>query len=481
MRREWWPYFSDTIHFMLIVMKFGGTSVGSSERMLGVAEIVGATQARNQPVVVVSAMSKVTDLLVAAAGEAQRRNREQVAAHVSRLREIHHQAVAELRLDALAGRSLSAHVDKRLNELDHLLSSISVLGELTPRGLDLITSFGERLSVHLVSAAFRRQGIAAEAVEATSLILTTQHYSSAMPLLDQSEVMTKTRLGPVLRKKTVPVVTGFIGATKDGILTTLGRGGSDYSATILGYALDADAVHIYTDVDGVMTADPRIVPTARTLPQLSYNEAAELSYFGAKILHPLTIAPAAKKRIPVFIKNTFNPAAPGTKIVGSAGSAKGAKAIITVGGVALITVQGRGMIGVPGMAAKVFGAIANEEVNVLFISQAASEYNISLVVHGHQAERAVQVLKQAFQLELTTGSLEDIRAETDLAIVAIVGEGMKGQPGVAARVFSALGKDAINVAAIAQGSSERNISFVIASADVVTAVNGIHTAFNLGQ
>jgi aspartate kinase len=462
----------------LVVMKFGGASVADAQRMLAVADTVGAARTHHRVVVVVSAMAKVTDLLMAISAEAQNGSRTQVRAYLTRLIEIHQQAAHELKLDALAQRGLSAIIDKRLSELDHLLLSITVLGELTPRALDLISSYGERLSIHLVSAALRRRGIDAEPVEATKLILTTQR-PIVMPLMPESEAKAKPALAKLLEAGTVPVITGFIGATTEGVLTTLGRGGSDYSATILAYCLDADEVDIFTDSDGVLSADPRLVPGARALTALSYNEAAELSFFGAKVLHPLALTPVARRRIPVYIKNAFNPSAPGTKITGASGGGKGPKAVTAFGGVALVTVEGRGLVGLPGVAAKVFTAIAAAQIDVLLIAQASSGYNISFVVPGADAQRAVKLLKQAFQPELATGNLEEISANSELAIIAVVGEGMHGKPSVAATAFEALGKAGINVVAIAQGSSERNISLIVQSGDAAKAVACIHNAFGL--
>jgi aspartate kinase len=453
----------------MIVMKFGGTSVGSAERMREVAKIVAETARHHEIVVVTSAMAKVTDLLVEASANAAARDTAKLSQVLSRLRAIHTTAAEEL-------GSPTDTIDRLIDELEHILVSVSALGELTPRAIDLIISHGERLSIHLVSAAIAAAGPRAEAVEASELIVTTDHFGDARPVLADTRTKTLRRLGPVLQSGAIPVVTGFMGATPQGVITTLGRGGSDYTATILGYALDAAAVWIWTDVDGVMTADPRIVPDARTIDELTFNEAAELSYFGAKVLHPLTIVPAAIKSIPVFIKNTFNPGAPGTR-VSAADRKHVTQTISSMKGLSLITVQGRGMIGVPGVAAKVFTAIAAKRINVLFISQASSEYNISLVVHKSDAAAAVRELRATFKAELADKDIEDVRSEDGLAIIAVVGEGMRGRPGVAGAAFAALGDAEVNILAIAQGSSERNISLVVAEPDVQRAVQAIHEKF----
>jgi aspartate kinase len=453
----------------MIVMKFGGTSVGSALRIRDVARIVADTARYEEVVVVTSAMAKVTDLLVAAAAHAASRSTSEMSQVLSELRAMHSQAAEEL------GAPLDP-INERLDQLEHILASVSALGETTPRAIDLIISHGERLSIHLLSAAIAAADTPAVPVEANELIVTTAHFGDARPLLTETRQHTLRRLGPIMQSGTVPVVTGFIGATTEGFITTLGRGGSDYTATILGHALDAEAVWIWTDVDGVMTADPRIVPDARTIDALTFTEAAELSYFGAKVLHPLTIVPAALKGIPVFIKNTFNPAAPGTK-VSADDRPQVMQTISSMKNLSLITVQGRGMIGVPGVAAKVFTAIAAERINVLFISQASSEYNISLIVHRADAQAAVRVLRRAFATELADRDIEDVLSEDGVAIVAVVGEGMRGRPGVAGTTFAALGDAEVNILAIAQGSSERNISLVVAEADVAQAVRAIHAQF----
>jgi aspartate kinase len=286
------------------------------------------------------------------------------------------------------------------------------------------------------------------------------------------------------------VVTGFIAATKDGVTTTLGRGGSDYTAAILGACLDADEVWIWTDVDGVMTADPRVVPEARTLPEISYSEAAELSFFGAKVLHPKTILPAVERGIPLRIVNTFNPSHPGTLIVAEAKlrpelaegpSEFAVKGITSIRGLSLVTVAGRGMLGVPGIAARVFTAVAQEGISVLMISQSSSEQSICFIIRQETVDRALKALEAAFETELARRNVDRIWAQNEVAIVAVVGAGMKGTPGIAAKVFGALGKHAVNVISIAQGSSEYNISFVVDEEDIETAVRDIHQEFGLGR
>jgi aspartate kinase len=462
----------------LVVMKFGGKSVGSAERMLEVAGIVGAAYSRGQVVVVVPAMAKVTDLLLAAAAAAEHADREGVAAHLAQLREIHQQCARDLRLDALAQRALAARIDARLAELEQLLVSIAALSELTPRALDLIAAYGERLSVHLVAAALKRSGTPAEPADAARLIVTTERHSAALPLLNESSAKARPRIATMLARGDVPVVTGFIGATPAGVLTTLGRGGSDYSATILAYCIDADEVQIFTDSGGFMTADPRFVPRAETIARLSYKEAAELAHSGAGVLHPLTCAPAARKRIPLFVKGTGDPSAPGTKITGAAVSATGPKAVTVIKDVALLGVRGRDAAGASG-AAKFIAALAAEEIRVLLIAQASSGYSISAVVPARESPRAVQTLNEAFRTELGAGGVEDVSAEDGLSLVALVGESMRGQPGIAGTCFAALGSANINIRAIAQDSLAHNLSLIVPSADLAGAVAALHDAFHL--
>jgi len=323
--------------------------------------------------------------------------------------------------------------------------------------------------------------VPAQAVDATQLIVTDDNFGSADPLMDATREQTRAQLIPLLEANRVPVTTGFIGATRTGIITTLGRGGSDYTGTIIGGALDADQVWIWTDVNGVMTTDPRIVPNARTLDDISYAEAAELAYFGAKVIHPKTMLPVVEKNIPIRILNSFNPSHPGTWIVRDPRPNHATvKAITAIRDLSILTVEGRGMIGVPGVAARVFSTVAREQVNVLMISQSSSEQNICLLVEGPSAERAIAALQREFELERTRQNIERIWSQDAVVIIAIVGAGMKGVPGIAAQVFNALAEKSINIIALAQGSSEYNLSLVVDGRDADAAVRAIHDKFNLG-
>lgn len=466
----------------MIVMKFGGTSVGSAARMSEVADIVTKLAKKKKVVVVVSAVSGATNLLVECTKLASERKKPQLNKQLEKLYTLHRSTLEDLALPAKVHEENRDILDKHFKHLKNLLYSIHELAEASKRSQDLVTSFGERMSIHLVAAAIQKKGKLAQPVEANELIVTSDDFGSAKPLLSESAEKTKLYITKLVKKKIIPVITGFLGANKQGVITTLGRGGSDYSATILGNCLDASEVWIWTDVDGVMTADPRIVKEAKSIEVLSYNEATELSYFGAKVLHPLTMVPAALKEIPIVIKNTFRPEFEGTRIEKKPNDTRpGIKAISTFEGISLITLQGKGMIGVPGVSAKLFTVLAASDINVHFISQASSEFNISFVVAHVDGERTVQVLKDAFALELMNKYIETVKKEDGLAIVAAVGQGMRGKPGTAGKLFSALGSNGINIRAIAQGSSERNITCLIADTDVKSAVQVIHSAYKLAQ
>jgi aspartokinase/homoserine dehydrogenase 1 len=467
---------------MLVVMKFGGTSVGSVAALQQVISIVKKARGKGEEVVVVvSAMNRVTDLLLSSARRAemgdvetgQRAHQDMLARHT--------EVVETLLAGSRWHDSVLAEINELLDEFDALCHSIGVLGELTPRALDVIAGMGERMSARQVAAILDHHGVAAQAIDATQLIVTDDCYGSASPLMAPTTERCAALLRPLIAQGITPVVTGFIGATPAGIPTTLGRGASDYSGTILGRALNADEVWIWTDVNGVMTADPRVVPSARTIPSLSYAEVGEMAYFGAKVLHPQAIRPVRQAVIPVRILNTFEPDHPGTLITKNGnGSGQTVKAITAIKGLSMVTVEGTGMIGVPGVAARTFGAVARTGTSVLMISQSSSEQGICFVVPTPEVAGVVAALQEEMAHELERGEIERISPQDDIVIVAVVGAGMRGTPGISARIFGALGKPRINVIAIAQGSSEYNISLVIARGDADDAVRCIHDEFQLG-
>jgi aspartate kinase len=462
---------------MLIIMKFGGTSVGSVAALQQVADIVKKARERgNEVVVVVSAMSGVTDLLLGGARQAETgdtatadRARQEILAK-------HNQVIEALLTGSEWYASVSSEIGLLLDEFEALCHSISVLGELTPRALDVIAGMGERMSVRQAAAVLERHGVRARAVDATQIIVTDDQYGAASPLMPVTSERSQALLNPLLAEGITPVVPGFIGATEAGIPTTMGRGGSDYSATILARALGADEVWIWTDVDGVLTADPRIVPDARVIPLLSYSEVSELAYFGAKVLHPRTIRPVIEQDIPLWVKNTFNPSCPGTRIVRTPESTPGTvKAVAAIRGLSLVTVEGRGMMGVPGIAARTFSAVASQGASVLMISQSSSEQSICFVIPADAVPPVLHAIEEEMALELARRDVDRVWALDDVVIITAVGAGMRSTPGVAARVFGAAGQANVNVIAIAQGSSDCSVSIVVAADDAARAIQQIHT------
>ena len=462
------------------VLKFGGTSVGDAKAIAQTVAIVADHAARDpNTVAVTSAMRGVTDLLIdsaraAAAGDKQR-YRDARLTLIAR-----HRDAAEILVPDLDELSqVQTQLDERVREFERLCMAVAIMGELTDRGLAVISGLGERLMAPLLAAALRARGVKAEFVDAGELVVTDDVHLSGNPQMAATRTKTRERLLPLLARGVVPVVTGFVAATAEGVPTVLGRGGSDYSAAILGAVLDAEEVQIWTDVDGVLTADPRIVPDARSLPELSYSEAAELAYFGAKVLHPKTMLPCIDRGIPILVLNTFNPTFPGTRVVAKAINGGTVKALTVIRGLALVTVAGRGMMGVPGIAARTFAAAATQGANVLMISQASSEQSICFIVPEGDASKVAPSLETAFASEIQHREIDGVTVERSIVIVAVVGEGMKGTPGIAARLFGALGEKHLNVIAVAQGSSESNISLALDAADADTAVRYIHAAFGL--
>jgi aspartokinase/homoserine dehydrogenase 1 len=467
----------------MIVMKFGGTSVGTPEMIARTAEIIRESLERGQQIVpVVSAMSGVTNALTHAARSASAGDDLTFRQTKHQLLSQHQRAVTECIQDPHRQRELLDQIEARLGEFEALCQSIYILGELTARGMDAVSSLGERLSARIVAMLLSDRGAPARPVDATELIITNDDFGAAIPLMEETRDHTRSRLLPLVAEGITPVVTGFVGATSKGITTTLGRGGSDYTAAILGQVLEAEEVWIWSDVDGMMSADPRLVADARTLPQIAYAEAAELSYFGAKVLHPKTIIPAQEAGIPVRVLNTFNPSQPGTLVCGEpAQNGRAIKGITAITDVALVTVEGRGMIGVPGIAAKVFTTVAREGVNVLMITQSSSEQNICFAVPQSDAARATTGLEKAFATELAHRNVDRIWVQQEVAIIAAVGAGIQNTPGVAARLFDALGKHDINCVCIAQGSSKHNISIVVNESQREAAVRYIHQELGLGN
>ena len=466
---------------LLRVLKFGGTSVGDASCILRVVEIIRDAQRDDQVLVVVSAMGGVTNKLIEAATQSELGHRDRVKAIFDEIRVQHDTASGLLIHSPAERRRIRDKIQQVLLEGERLCEGTALLCELTLRARDSIASLGERLSALLLASALVEHGIASEAIESTGLVVTDSDHGAADPWMDLTRDRCEMRLRPLLQKGIVPVVTGFIGATPEGVLTTLGRGGSDYSATILGAVLGADEVIIFTDVDGLLTADPCLVPNACTVPEISYREAAELAHFGAKVLHPKTLRPVMQSGIPLWIRNTFAPDRPGTKIT-PAGPANGGgvKALTAISDVALITVGGPGIVGVPNVLSRTFAATAAVRADVLLISQSSSQNNICLVVSSAFANATVESLRREFARDLVHEKVEHITLDPSVAIVTVVGQNMRGISGVVGCTFSALGQENLSVMAIAQGSSECNISFVVAQREMKAALATIHREFRLG-
>jgi bifunctional aspartokinase / homoserine dehydrogenase 1 len=464
----------------LQVMKFGGTSVGNAECIARAAQIIAQGAKEAHCVAVVSAMSGVTNRLIEAAKTAQIGNGSGAAESVEALRAQHRAALGSLIQHEDERAKVSKQLDAVLAEGLRFCEGTALLRELSPRTMDAISSLGERLSAPIVSAAVTELGLQSEAVEATELVVTDEFHGGAEPQMDLTRSKSQERILPLLERGIVPVVTGFLGATPAGELTTLGRGGSDYSATILGAALDANEVIIWTDVDGVLTADPRLVPEAQTIPEISYREAAELAYFGAKVLHPKTLRPVVQAGIPVWIRNSFAPEKLGTKITPEGRSiGGGVKALTAIRDVTLISVGGPAIVGLPDVVGRTFSTTAEVRANVLLISQSSSQNDICFGVSSADADKTVEALRKEFDHDLAHHKVEHIRVDPHIAIVAVVGQNMCGTPGIAGKTFAAMGKEGVNLIAIAQGSSETNISFVIAEQSVLPALRALHREFGL--
>ena len=465
---------------MKLVMKFGGTSLANAPRVKNAALIIQQHSPRNKIVVVASAIGETTDQLVEIAELAKKGNLKQARKLLSKI-QAYHLKIARIVSGRGGTRDLVSRLDQLNSELERTVEGIVHLRELTSRSRDYLLSFGERLSTPILAATISALGLRTRTLTGSEAGITTDdNFGEAKPLVEISYQQVRQRLDPLWSRRVIPVVTGFIAATVDGSITTLGRGGSDYTATLLAAALGADEIWIWTDVDGLMTADPRIVKNATLLPYISFGEALELSYFGAKMMHPRALQPAGQKKIPVRIKNFSRPARNGTLVSASESSNGGkvVKAVSIIRDVGIVTVSGSGMMGAPGVAAKVFQTLGSNNVNVMMISQGSSEATISCVVANRDVDRAVRALQLAL---MGQGYVDRIAEEKDACIIAVVGSGMKGTPGVAARIFTAVAKRKVNVRMVAQGSSEYNVSFVVSHKDGPEAVRAIHEEFNLGR
>ena len=465
----------------LRVMKFGGTSVGDASCIARVVEIVQAALPESELVVVVSAMAGVTNKLIEAAEQSVNGNLQAVQAIFQELRYQHEAAIRELLPSPDQQRRIDEKMEELFREAERLCQGTSLLRELTPRVRDAVSSLGERLSAPIIAAALRERGVCSESIEATELVVTDSYHGGADPRMDDTSERCEVRLRPLLQRQVVPVVTGFIGATVDGVLTTLGRGGSDYSATILGAALHADDIVIWTDVDGLLTADPRLVAGASTVREISYREAAELAYFGAKVLHPKTLNAVIECGIPVRVRNTFAPQKEGTRITPTGPSTGGGvKALAAVADAALIRVGGPALADATDVLGRVFATTSAIRVNVLLISQSSSRNDVCLVVSSSAAGRTVEALRHEFAHDLVHEKTEHIAVDQAIGIVAVVGHDMGNISGTVGRTFGALARENVEVIAIAHGSSECALSFVVKQRDMKKALVITHREFQLG-
>ena len=456
------------------VLKFGGTSVANAENINKVVGIVKETVKKDKTVVVVSALGGITDLLLGAAALAAEGN-ESYKDKLATIEQRHFDAV-KLLIPVAQQSQLLSLVKKSCNEIEDICNGIFLLRELTARSKDRIGSYGEWLSSQIIAAKFNADGIVAAWKDSRELIVTNSDFTAAE--VDFS--VTDKKVGDFFSTETSSlfILPGFIATDKNGITTTLGRGGSDYTAAIIASAVDAKLLEIWTDVSGMMTADPRLTSNARIIPNISYQEAMELSHFGAKVIYPPTIQPVMSKGIPVWIKNTFAPADDGTLIESVAhGNGNIVRGISSINNIALISLEGSGMIGIPGFSKRLFEALSSEKINVILITQSSSEHSICVGIDSGLADKAKHAVDEAFANEIALQKVEPLKIETGLSIVALVGESMKNHTGVSGRMFSAMGRNGVNIRAIAQGSSEKNISSVIATKDVRKAINVLHEEF----
>ncbi|MCX8187685.1 MAG: aspartate kinase [Nitrososphaeria archaeon] len=458
-----------------LVMKFGGSCVRDGDTIKYSSQIVKRYLDRgSRVIVVVSAMAGVTDGLLEALKEAEKGAETEIKKFVGELRRRHREACEKAIDEPRIREEVWVSEEEEIRELEKILSIVAYLREATPRIRDYVLSFGERLSTRIFCGALMSQGVEARYLRGWEAgIITDDNFGSARPLMTLTYKEASKRLSALLEKGITPVVTGFIAATPDGVITTLGRGGSDYSATILGAALKVDEIILWKDVDGVMTADPKLVPDARTIPIMSYDEVVELAYFGAEVVHPLALEPASRENIPIHVKNLFNPDAKGTLITKTAGGDT-VKALTMVKNVAILLVSGIGILGPPATGAKMLDLFNRIGVQVIMLSQASSQANISIAIPGDTLEKVLKAIK----MEFPEGELK-FEYEKGVCVVAVIGSGMRGKPGVAAKIFNAVANEGVNIKMIAQGSSELNISFAVKEDDGITALRAVHRAFNL--
>ncbi len=467
---------------MRIVMKFGGVSVADGDRLRKAGTIIRRFHKEgHQLIVVTSALQGMTDSLSDIADHAGRGYKERVREFMETVQTKHRKAAEGAIMDeAILAATLST-VQSRCEELKNILVGVAHIGELTPRSRDYVLGYGEKLSAPLLQGVLQDLSINARSLTGGEAgIVTDNHFGEATPLMNVTTLQVRQALDPLLEEGIMPVISGFIASTQDGVQTTLGRGGSDFTASIVGAALKADEVWVWKDVDGLMTANPKLVKSAKMIQTISFAEAMELAHFGAEVIHPKALECAAKYQIPFRVKSTKDPDAPGSLIVGEVKVKHGdvVKAITNINDVTLITVSGASMVGTPRLAAKVLQVLTDKDIDVLMISQSSSEESITLAIPKASGSKAQNALELSM---LGSKQVREVSMESGLSIVAVVGAGMRGTPGVAARVFGTMAAHKVNIRAIAQGSSELNISFIIKKEDSKKAVESLHDDFKLGD
>jgi len=463
-----------------LVVKFGGTSISSVKNIREVAKYLQYLSKKNQIITVCSAVSGVTDDLIQISKFIHKGNKDKAKKLTIKIIQKHEQLAHDLIKKPQNRKKLLEKLNSDSQELEHLLHGIILLGEVTPRSMDYLISFGERLSINLV--AYALLDLDSKSIPLTGKdigIVTDSNFGEARPLMDTTRIRVSKTVEPLLAKKIIPVVGGFAGADQHGKFTTFGRGGSDYTATIIASCINSDEIWLMSDVDGLMTADPKIVKTAKVLKEVSYVEAIEMALFGAKQIHPRTFEPLLSKKIPMRIRSTFNTKNLGTNVIASPDIAtkKTVKCVSAIRNNGLIDVRGGSMVGAPGTAAKIFSTLAKVGVNIMMISQSPSESSISIVVKKTDLDKAVSVL----EMNLLGKIIKKLEVTTDVSIIALIGSGMRGTIGVASRVFGAVEKKGVNVVMIAQGSSELNIAFVVKDSGCKSVVQALHDEFELAK
>lgn len=463
-----------------LVVKFGGTSISTAKNIKSVAKFIHSLSKKNQVTVVCSAVNDVTDQLLDISEFIQKGNKDSANSLMLKIIKEHKQIAKDSVSNQKIRKKLFEKLDANLSELEGLLHGMILLGEVTPRSLDYLISFGERLSIEIISHAL--SDLKEKSITLTGKdvgIVTDSNFGSSKPLMDTTRLRVSKTLEPLLGKKTVPVIGGFAGADQHGHITTFGRGGSDYTATIIASCIKADEVWLMSDVDGLMSADPKLVKSAKVIPEVSYVEAMEMALFGAKQIHPRSFEPLLSKKIPMRIRNTFNVENQGTLVTATPDETtnRTVKCVSAIRHNGLIDVRGGSMVGAPGTAATIFSLLAKAGVNIMMISQSPSESSISIVVKKNDLDRAVNTL----EMNLLGKVIKKIDVTVDVAIIALIGSGMRGMIGVASKVFGAAARNKVNVIMIAQGSSELNLAFVVKDNDCESVVKALHDEFNLAN